>query len=266
MKNIFDYKSYKPYLADHCDQERGLLTRLSEAGGCQKSYLSACLKGKNQITLDHAFGMAELLGLSDSEQNYFFLLIEKEKANTPKLKRHLEMKLKDLSREAYRLKNQQANAVIVTETASDLGAYYSTWLATAIHTLTSIGGLQSVSQIAKRLNISPEHTQGLLQQLEKLDLVKRQGEKYIWNSGNIHLADNSTWISQHHSNWRLRAIDSTQRRTAEAMHYTAIQSMSEEDFEVLKKKIAQFINEFNKVSDPSEPQDGFCFSIDFFKV
>lgn len=266
MAHIFDFKSYKTYLTQVCSQERGALTRLSEAAQCQKSYLSACLTGKNNLTLDHALGISEYLQMTESEQNYFFLLLDKEKANTPQLRRHLEDKLKNLSREAYRLKNQQKNTHVVTEEMSGLAFYYANWMATAIHTLTSITGYQSVEEIAKRLNIHPSMAKVIIAELEKQQLVIEQRGKYKWGSGNLHLTDSSRWISTHHTNWRLRTIDNCQKGDPESTHYTAIQSMSLEDFEVLKKKIAGFIKEFNKVSDPSEPEEAFCFSIDFFKI
>lgn len=267
MTSVFDFKSYKDFLEALTSQERGMLTRLAEAAPCQKSYLSTCIKGKTHLTLDHAFGISEFLNFSDSEREYFFLLIEKDKAGGVGLRRHLEGKMKQLSREAYRLKNQQKNSVIVTGTDSpEIAFYYGTYLGTAIHMLTSVSEYQTVSSISKRLGIAPEVCQGVLHQLESQQLVKKQGTHYMWNSANIHLADNSPWILNHHQNWRLRAIDNVQKRDEEATHYSSIQSMSKEDFEKLKKKIVQFIKEFNLVADPSNPEEAFCLNLDFFKI
>lgn len=267
MANIFDFKTYKDYLLALTEGERGMLTRLAEAASCQKSYLSTCLKGKTQLTLDHAFGISEYLELSDAEKEYFLLLVEKDKAGTLALKRHLEEKIKKLSREAYRLKNQQKSAVVISDGVTpEIAFYYGSYLGTAIHMLTSVDEYQTLSAISKRLNLPAETCQVLLQQLEAQDLVKKQGTHYKWNSANIYLADNSPWIANHHQNWRLRAIDNVQKRDEEATHYSSIQSMSKDDFEKLKKKIAQFIKEFNQVADPSVPEEAFCVNIDFFKI
>ncbi|MFS4458014.1 DUF4423 domain-containing protein [Bdellovibrio sp. HCB2-146] len=264
--NIFEFKSYKDFLNSYCEQERGSLSRLAEAGECQKSYLSACLKGKGQLSLDQAYGMAEHLELSDFEQDYFFLLIEKEKAVTPKLRRRLEAKAKDMARESFRLKNQQKDSLIISEVSSDVGVYYATWLTTAIHTLTSIPRFQTAPMLAKRLNLTIETVTPVLNYLLKMQMIEKSGDKYRWNSANIHLADNSTWISVHHSNWRTRATENIQKHDKEATHYSAVQSFSEQDFEKLKRKIAGFITEFNKVSDPSDPEEAFCLNIDLFRV
>lgn len=265
--NIFDFKSYKDYLKAVCQAERGGLSRLAEAGQVQKSYLSACLSGKNHLTLDHAFGMAEYLNLSDYQQDYFFVLIEKEKASTPKLKKRLEAKARDMSRESYRLKNQQRDTIIVSEAPSlEIGAYYASWLSTAIHMLTSIERFQTVASIAKRLALPQESVERSIAQLGKLDLVKKQGEKYRWNSSNLHLEDDSIWIANHHGNWRLRAVDNVQKGDSESTHYSVVQSMSEEDFEKLKRKIVQFIKEFQSIADPSDPEEAFCLNLDFFRI
>ncbi|WP_413585569.1 TIGR02147 family protein [Bdellovibrio sp. HCB274] len=264
--NIFDFKSYKTFLKAYCESERGALTRLAEAADTQKSYISTCLKGKGQLSLDQAFAIAVYLGFSENEQDYFYLLIEKEKAVTPALRRRLEAKAKEMSREAFRIKNQQKDSVVITEGDSGIGFYYATWLATGIHTLTSVPQFQSLANLGKRLNLNQESIAMIVEYLVKMELIKKSGEKFQWNSSNMHLEDNSMWISGHHTNWRARAIDNIQKRDKEATHYSAIQSFSEEDFDKLKKKIVHFINDFNKVADPSEPEDAFCFNIDLFRI
>lgn len=269
MTFIFDFRSYKKYLRAVCEEERGRLSRLSEAADCQKSYLSSCLRGKNNLTLDQAFGIAQYLKLSDHWQSYFFLMIDRERATTALLQKKLDVKIKEMAREAYRLKHHQINTAIVTETAQNFGAYYSGWLMTAIHTLTSVPRFQSVEQIAQRLGLSQEQVFRVLSDLVALGLVKNELKSYRWQSGNIHLPDSSPWISSHHTNWRMRAaqsIQATQRFESQDLHSTLIQSMSESDFELLKTKIIKFMKEFTAVSDPSDPEEAYCFNIDFFKV
>ncbi|MEK2690333.1 DUF4423 domain-containing protein [Bdellovibrio sp. GT3] len=264
--NIFEYKSYKTFLKAYCESERGALTRLADAANTQKSYLSGCLRGKGQLSLDQAFGIAGYMNLSDQEQDYFYLLVEKEKAVAPALRRRLEGKAKDMSREAFRLKNQQKDSLIVSEGDSNMGLYYATWMSIAVHTLASVPQFQSMASLGKRLSLNQESIAMIVNYLEKMELIKKSGDKYRWNSSNLHLDDKSVLISGHHTNWRARAIDNIQKNDREATHYSAVQSFSEEDFEKLKKKIALFINDFNKVADPSEPEDAFCLNIDLFRV
>lgn len=266
MVNIFDFKSYKTYLKTLTEGERGLLSRLAEAAECQKSYLSSCLKGKSHLSPDHVFRIAEYLQLNDQEQDFLFLLMDLEKAGDPTFKKKLELRIRNTSREAYRLKNQQASTVIINENNSGVGSYYSNWFFTAVHTLSSIGKFQSVAQISKRLNIDGASALAFLSELEKIGFVKKEKEAYKWHSMNLHLDETSPQVANHHLNWRLRAIENAQRMDRDASHYTSIQSMSLDDFEILRSKIAKFIKDFNKVSDPSTPEEAFCLSIDFFKI
>lgn len=267
MPFIFDYTSYKKYLKDYCNEQRGNLSRLAVAGDIQKSYLSACINGKNQITLDHAYGMALYMNLSEIEQNYFFLLVEKDKALTPRLQKKLSSQLKEHAREAYRLKNQQVDSMIISGgTSGEVGNYYLNWLFTAIHSLTSIPSYQTAEKISARIHIPTEVVKQVLKQLENLGFVVKNNNIYKWSSGNVYLEDGSPLLSTHHGNWRMRALDNCQKGDQDAIHYSVVQTMSLDDFELLKKKIANFIKSFNKISDPSFPEESFCFNIDFFKI
>lgn len=243
------------------------MTVLSEAAGCQKSYFSSCLKDKCHLTLDHVYGISEYLQLNEAEENYFFLLLEKDKCSTLKLRKKLEVRLRDMAREAHRIKNQVGDSLIVKEDqASAIGIYYSNWIFMAIHSLTSVDRYQTVDRIAERMNMAKPLVQMYLNQLEKLELIKKDGQRYKWNTFNLILDDDSVWIGTHHSNWRVNALTNIQKKDPSAYRYSVVQSMSESDFELLKKKIAQFIKEFNKVSDPSEPEESYNFNIDFYKV
>jgi uncharacterized protein (TIGR02147 family) len=268
MTNIFEFRNYRDYIQALCNSQRGYLTVLADAAGCAKSYLSSCLKEKCHLTLDHIYGIAEYLQMNDQEEEYFFLLLEKDKCSTLKLRKKLETKLKELSREAFRLKNQQSSSLIVQDNnhSSGLGQYYSVSTYIAIHSLTAIDRYQTLDKMAERLLLPKAVVQYYLDELIKMDLVKKDGVRYKWNTFSIHLADDSAWITTHHSNWRVSAMQNLQKRDHTALHYSLVQSISEADFEVLKKKMSQFIKEFAKVATPSASEESYNFNIDFYKI
>lgn len=263
---IYDYFSYKDFLNELCQSERGLLTRLAEAAPCQKSYLSGVLKGKMQLTLDHVFGICQFLECTDDEEDYFFLLLEKDRASSHLLKKKLDKKIRSFSSQQYKLKNQNIAQVVQHEQNSDLNIYYSNWIYTAMHIFTSVGKFQTIAALAKRMQLDAEVIKVHLDYLVQSGFVEKKGEQYKWGSVDLHLPDNSYWISNHHLNWRLKAMEDFQKRKPESLHYTMIQSLSEEDFEKLKKKIVHFLKDFAKVADPSTPEEVFNFNIDFFKI
>lgn len=149
---------------------------------------------------------------------------------------------------------------------SGLGQYYSTGLYVAIHSLTAIEKYQTLDKMSDRLLLPKEIVQFYLDALIKMDLVKKEGHRYKWNTFSMHLTDDSLWINAHHSNWRVAAMNNLQKRDPHALHYSLVQSISESDFELLKKKIAQFIKDFSKVATPSESEESFNLNIDFYKI
>lgn len=267
MKDVFSYKSYPQYLEHLCQSERGTLSRLSEAAGCQKSYLSTCLKGKTLLTMDHAFGIADYLKMSEQEKDYFFLLVEKERASTPGFRKYCEKKLIDFSREAYRLKNQTRDTVILsTNESAQIAFFYQTWLPAAAHMLSSVPRYQNIKKMAARLQTSEELVLAVLEELKKHTLVEQKDQNFLWSSSNVHLPDDNPLIINHHQNWRLRAINDIQKSSKDSLHYSVVQSMSEEDFEVVKKRVSSYIKNFHSIADPSVPEEAYCFNIDLFKV
>lgn len=266
MIYIFDFKSYKDYLKKICHLQRGNLSRLAEAAGVQKSYLSACLNGKNNISHDQAYGISLHLKLSENEQEYLFLLLEKSHAATPQLQKHLIAKIKQISEEAQKIKSQLNDTKIITNKNDDLSEYYLNWFYSAIHSLTSIKKFQTVETISSRLGIPPHLTDFFLKKLVLLKLIKKEGIYYRWNSSNIHLEETNPLLISYHSSWRLRATEDCAKMQSSSFHYTSTQSLSVSDFEILKKKIGNFIKDFNKTSDPSIPEESFCLNIDFFKI
>lgn len=106
--SIFTYSSYIKYLNKMTDvsETRGILSRWAEAVGCQRSYLSNVLGGRANLNRDQGFRLSEFLGHSQSEKNYFLLLIEIEKDPSPSYKEHLLKSLQQLKREEENLQKK----------------------------------------------------------------------------------------------------------------------------------------------------------------
>ena len=51
------------------------------------------MNSKVQLTSDHALGMAEYMGLNESEQDYFLLLVLYDRASNTKAKKILKKKM-----------------------------------------------------------------------------------------------------------------------------------------------------------------------------
>lgn len=68
-----------------------------------------------------------------------------------------------------------------------------------------------------------------------------------------------------HQNWRLKAtLDST--TDTNGIHYTSIQTLSEKDFNKIKKLLMTGIEQTRRIIEPSTPEQLVCMNLDFFKV
>ena len=69
-----------------------------------------------------------------------------------------------------------------------------------------------------------------------------------------------------HTHWRHRALLDIQRQLTETIHYTSVFSMSKIDVKNVREFLVQTIAKSREITDPSEPEEIFCLSVDFFKV
>lgn len=269
MLNPFEFKSYKTYLRKLVDQaeNRGMLSRLSEAAGCQRPYLSKVLQDDSevQLTPDHMYGICEYLGLSEAEGNYLKLLLEAERASSPAYRQSLEKRIAQAKNQHLNLKNQLGKDQL-NNTADPFSFYYSYWLYSALHIAVSIPGLQTISKLANKFSIPEAMIESHLLTLEKAGLVKKTKERWSWLAGDLHLSKESFWILPHHMNWRNQAVQNAALRLQDSTHYSVVQSLSAADYEVLRLKIVEWVKHFQKVSSPSSPEELVCFNLDFFKI
>ena len=82
----------------------------------------------------------------------------------------------------------------------------------------------------------------------------------------VHLARTSPHLHQHHANWRLRAISSSDKISAEELMYTGPMSLSLSDFKKLRLRLAEVVKEVTDVAILSEAEDMACFNLDFFWI
>jgi uncharacterized protein (TIGR02147 family) len=208
MKNsLFNYHDYKDFLKmkiNSPEGARGYIRKLAAAASCQTSYLSTVLHSYHHLTPDHACGLCQFWNFTESETDYFLLLVDYSRCGTVILRDRLKRKIKSIQTErenlSKRLDRQSLPAAI------DEAVYYSSWVWSALHILTSINEYQSVESIANRLQLPPEYVLTCLTKLEKLELVKNVKQKWIHSSASIHIPRESPLVAIHHNNWRQKAV------------------------------------------------------------
>jgi hypothetical protein len=80
----------------------------------------------------------------------------------------------------------------------------------------------------------------------------------------VHLNRDSPLIRQHHTNWRMSAIQSLMNDNKEDLHYSTVSTLSRSDAEKLRADMTSLIENYVAVVKPSKEEVMYGFNLDFF--
>lgn len=264
---IFEYLQYRPYLESRLGPKgsrTGLRKKLSEHLQVHTTLVSQVLLDKADFSLEQAEGCNEFFSHSDDESEYFILLILKDRAGNQRLKQRFETKIRDLRSQYLNIGERlKAEAEILPE---DRARFYSSYLYSALHVLVSIPHLQTASSLSHFLKLPEEEILTKLQFLIKLGLIIQKQNRFLHGPRHVHLPNNSVFISQHHTNWRLKALQSLEAPAKNDLHYSAAITLSQEDAFIVKDSIIQNLQENIKTIGSSKEEVAYVYNIDFFAL
>jgi len=263
--NLFEFDDYQEFLKCHVklkSNERGYLTRLADGAGCQKSYLSQVIKGHVHFTPEHAMGLALFWNLSDSEAEYFVDLVHLGRTSYQPLKNKIRARLNAIRSERKSLAKRLHEKSIPDHEAQ---TYYASWIPSALHVAMDIKKLRTVESAAQALGLPTEVVRRHMELLESLGLVKRLDQEWIPSGRNLHLPNSSVFTVMNHQNWRSRALIDSQRGD-QGLHYTAVQTLSLNDFERVRELILKNIDQHREIIGPSKSEAVACFCLDWFQL
>lgn len=265
-KSIFEFSTYKPFLVYKLSSkdQRGQLSRAAEAIQTQRSYLSRVISEELHLTPDHAFKLARFWKMPVDEREYFRTLVDLDRAADPEFRAYLKQRALDMKSKHDSIQERAAR----TEFSIDnfqLG-YFSTWLWSAIHFLTSIPEFQTEDALADRLGVKRVQLLFYLEQLKAQGFVEKIGGRWVYKGGEFHAPKNSPLVVLHHQNWRHRAILDAQDFGSANLHFTSVQTLSKDDFERIKALLLDFISDASSIAGPSKPEEGVALTCDFFKI
>jgi uncharacterized protein (TIGR02147 family) len=265
---VYEYKDYKRYLSDLIETQRaqrGYQTKLAEAAGCQKAFISQVLRGTVHLTFDHGIGLCRFWQFTPDETEYFIELLQLARAGTPGLREHVGRRLEALRSRQSELSTKFKSTTVIKEEMQAL--YYSNPLYALIHVMTSIPEYQNIANIANRLKITSHQVAKVLSELQKMELVtKKRTGAWTPTERNLFLPKQSPFMHMHHSNWRVRALLDIQQERSEGIHYSTLHALSGTDAELFKQKILEFLKETKNLVEPSPEEEVVCFCLDYFKI
>ena len=265
-RSVFEFNSYKKAM-DHLllkGATRGQLSRAAEMLKCQPSFLSRVIKSEIHLTPEHAFLLTRFWKMSSIEQAYFQTLVDFERAGESQFRSFLLQKLHEL-KEAHESSTKRSQKEDFSD-ADQRAVYFSTWIFSALHFLTTIPEFQTLKAISSRIGLTESTTLGYLRLLESMKLVRETKRGWEYAGGQFHVPKDSPFVVFHHQNWRTRSVMDAQDFKSDGIHFTSVLTLSKSDLQRLRELVIQFVSEANEISRPSEPEESAALLIDLFRI
>jgi uncharacterized protein (TIGR02147 family) len=262
--NFSDYKDYLNSALATSGPSRGQRSRLADVLGCQTAFISKVLNGPAHFSLEHAAQISIFLQQSDEERSYFLLLVQHGRAGSRLLQEHFAAELKKL-REKRKLISNRIDQPRTLGHAEQV-LYYSSWHYVAIHVLVSIHRYATRNAVADYLKLPLSRTAECLDSLVQWGVLSEENGRYRVRDVRIHLGKDSAMLGKHHSNWRIQAINSLDRKSDEDLHYSSVISLSENDARKIRELLLATIEKSDAIMRPSPEEGAFCLLMDFFRL
>lgn len=266
--SIFSFQDYKDFLLQWIqrapNEGRGLRKQLAEALSCQTPFITHVLSGDYHLSLEQAEACTRWLGLRENETEFFLLLVIKARAGT-----------KSLEKVAARQLSQRRSAETVLKkrlnikeelSAEDRIIYYSNWYYSAIHMACLIPALQTMEALEKHFGLPLNQIVGALEFLSEHGLIEETRGRFRVLKPVLHLEKESPLMSQHHTQWRLKAMETFLRRKNTDLHYSGVISLSKDDYEWLREQLSQLLQEAVSRIKDSKDETLACLNMDWFEI
>jgi hypothetical protein len=124
-----------------------------------------------------------------------------------------------------------------------------------------------VKDLEKRLRLSSDIIERAVSDLERMELVRRDGAKVIALARDIHAASTSALNYSYHFVWRSIANQRMQEtQPGQNVHYTALYGISRADVQKIKSLCYEFIQNSRDIVGPSKEETVAALGIDFFEL
>jgi uncharacterized protein (TIGR02147 family) len=265
--DLYQFRDYRKYLRLEfagTGPLRGRRTQLAKHLRCQTSFLSQVFTDRAHLSLEHAVPTSEFLNHTPSETKFFMALVQKARAGSKSLEHYFDEEIALLLSH-----HDQIQSRIPTE--RELGpeaqmTYYSTWYFSAIHVLCALPKWQTAQEIAVHLKLEIQLVKEVLLFLEKNGFVVKKAGSYQIGATRLHLPKGSPMLPRHHSNWRMKAIDSVDQEKPQDLHYSAVLGISKKDQAIFREKILSLIEEFEPIVRSSKEEIPVILLFDLFNL
>jgi uncharacterized protein (TIGR02147 family) len=242
----------------------GQLVKIARHLGVHPTLITQIFKGDKCLSPEHALLIAEYLGLSELETEYFLALVELDRAGHHKLKSRILARLEKIRGQHQLPQARMTKHQVLAE--EDRALFYSSWYYSAIRLLAGLNEEQTIDRIASTLSLERKLVQTVMQFLLRTGLLVQEKDRYRLGPQRTYLPADSALVSRHHTNWRLKAIENFDHLNSQELAFTGPISVSRKDFGEAKKILLRALEEISSLVDRSKEEVVGCMNLDLFLV
>lgn len=266
--NIFEFDDYRDFLKKYVyslpQHGRGELGRIAKFLRINSTLISQILSGQKDFTLDQTKSLCTYLALQPLATDYFILLVQRDRAGSNDLKKYFQLKINDMRESSLKISKQIKYEKVLSE--SERSQFYSNWVHSAARLYGSVGNGKTIDEITQKFSISRSKAAEIIAFLTSTGLMVEKDGRFHMGTQSTHIEHGSPQALQHHTNWRLKALDSYHELTPQEMMFTGPMSVSKKDLAVIRQKLLDSIRESMDIVKSSEADDVACLNIDLFWV
>ncbi len=265
--SIYSFEDYKKFLHAWLETRprKGYGESRKIAGhlGVSTTMISQIFNGEKHLSLEMAAELAEYLGLSNDETAHFYLLVQYQRAGSHKLRKSLLEKIKETQRRVQELEKRiKAKDGFPSEVINE---FYSSWAYAGTWGLIALGKYHSAEEIAERLHLTISAVKRVLDFFLREKMVEYNDGRLMLTETSVHIGKGSPFLTKHHTNWRLRAIDQlTHQQRSSDLFFTGPLHLSKELAEQIREELPAFIESIMNRVVPSSSEVVRCLNIDWF--
>ncbi len=264
--NIYDAQSYRFFFNEVLQEQAwGAVKKFAEILKCHSTYVSQVAKGKADLSTEQAIAFCQHLELDSDATEHFLDLLQEEKAGNSETRTFFRQKI--IRRMEARMNIKRRLQISENMNNEQESIYYSGWLPQVVHMACQLPGEGSAAAIAKIIKAEPDTVEAILQDLNKIGVIKYSKGKIDILREFVHLGEESSNINRFHVNWRMKtAAEISASTRLPGIHYSSVASMSAETEKEIKELILRHVQDTRKLIAPSPSEALYAYCLDFYQL
>ncbi len=243
---------------------RGELRKIAAFTGIHSTTMSQINKGERCLSPEQAAKLCEYLGLSELETTYLICLVHKERAGTDQLRSIYEAELQKLAAHSNEISNFVKRDRELSK--EEKAQFYADWFYAGLAILSSLKPSPTVDELSNRTGLARHKVKEALSFLVRAGICWEKNGRYSPGTKSTHLDSKSPFISRHHGNWRVKAMERHPSLTNDELAYSSPMSLSEEDARKIRSMLVDTVASVARIREPSPCETAFVLNIDWIKI